>query len=105
MQLLLPGVRTFLDVDDLQDISLLEEYVESSQCILIFLSKVPPPHGTPPDPTGPHGTPWDPMGPHPYLPLKDIYLFELPLIASNCLTFLSGLLLLAKLRARAHGDA
>ena len=39
LQLLLPGARIFLDVDDLQEIAKLEEYVEQSQCILIFLSR------------------------------------------------------------------
>ena len=41
MNLLLPGIKVFLDVDDLQDISekALEGYVEQSQCILIFLSR------------------------------------------------------------------
>ena len=37
---LLPGIRVFLDVDDLTDISLLETYVERSASIVIFLSKV-----------------------------------------------------------------
>jgi len=39
MQLLLPGVRVFLDVDDLVDIGELDKYVNASQCVLIFLSK------------------------------------------------------------------
>ena len=39
LQLLLPGIRVFLDVDDLQEIGKLEEYIEQSQCILIFLSR------------------------------------------------------------------
>eukprot|EP00965_Chrysotila_dentata_P094627 3128793-Pleurochrysis_carterae.AAC.6 len=38
LQLLLPGIRVFLDIDDLHEINKLEEYVERSQCILIFLS-------------------------------------------------------------------
>ena len=37
---LLPGIRVFLDVDDLTDISLLETYIERSASIVIFLSKV-----------------------------------------------------------------
>jgi len=39
LQLLLPGVSVFLDVDDLVEIGDLEWYIEASQCILIFLSK------------------------------------------------------------------
>eukprot|EP00908_Phaeocystis_cordata_P022249 Transcript_4673.p1 GENE.Transcript_4673~~Transcript_4673.p1 ORF type:complete len:605 (-),score=160.15 Transcript_4673:314-2128(-) len=39
LQLILPGVRVFLDVDDLDDMRKLEEYVERSQSILFFLSK------------------------------------------------------------------
>jgi len=39
LQLTLPGCEIFLDVDDLEDIGNLEDYVEASQCILIFLSK------------------------------------------------------------------
>ena len=35
---LVPGVRVFLDVDDLHDITRLEEYVESSGYVVIFLS-------------------------------------------------------------------
>ena len=34
----LPGVRVFLDVDDLEDISKLEEEVEASAIIIVFLS-------------------------------------------------------------------
>ena len=37
--LLLPGVSVFLDVDDLEDIGALEEYIEKSQVIMIFVSK------------------------------------------------------------------
>ena len=37
--LLLPGVKIFLDVDDLEDIGALEEYVEQTQVIMIFVSK------------------------------------------------------------------
>jgi len=39
MQLLVPSVRVFLDVDDLDDISNLEEHIKESQCCLIFLSR------------------------------------------------------------------
>ena len=39
LQLLLPGVRIFLDVDDLDSIDNLEKHIEASQCILVFLSK------------------------------------------------------------------
>ena len=34
-----PGVSVFLDVDDLEDIGALEEYIEKSQSIMIFVSK------------------------------------------------------------------
>ena len=34
----LPGVRVFLDVDDLEDVSKLEEEVEASAIIIVFLS-------------------------------------------------------------------
>ena len=37
--LLLPDVRIFLDVDDLDDIGALEEYIGASQVIMIFVSK------------------------------------------------------------------
>merc|ERR1711951_271470 len=37
--LLLPGVSIFLDVDDLESIDALEEYVEASAMIMIFVSK------------------------------------------------------------------
>lgn len=49
---LLPGIRVFLDVDDLTDISMLEAYIEHSASIVVFLSKVRscraahPPHTT-----------------------------------------------------------
>ncbi|KAL1527384.1 hypothetical protein AB1Y20_016052 [Prymnesium parvum] len=39
LQLLLPGVSIFLDVDDLVTIDALEVYIQQSQSILIFLSK------------------------------------------------------------------
>jgi len=39
LQLLIPGIQVFLDVDDLEDIKDLELYVMSSQSVLIFLSK------------------------------------------------------------------
>jgi hypothetical protein len=39
MSLMLPGLVTFLDVDDLEDISLLEKYVEFTQCMLVLLTK------------------------------------------------------------------
>jgi hypothetical protein len=38
MQLLLPGVDCFLDVDDLEDIGALERYVEQSNVVAIFVS-------------------------------------------------------------------
>ena len=37
--LLMPGVSIFLDVDDLEDIGALEEYVDASAVIMIFVSK------------------------------------------------------------------
>ena len=37
--LLLPGVQVFLDVDDLEDIGALEEYVDATAVIMIFVSK------------------------------------------------------------------
>ena len=39
LQLCLPGVRVFLDVDNLKDISALESSIEQSAVVLIFLSK------------------------------------------------------------------
>jgi len=39
LQLCLPGVSIFLDVDDLLDVSALESYIEKSAVVLIFLSK------------------------------------------------------------------
>ena len=39
LQLLLHGVRVFLDVDDLEEIGQLENYVHQSQSMLFFLSK------------------------------------------------------------------
>ena len=39
LQRLLPGVRIFLDVDDLQEIGDLERYVDETALVLIFLSK------------------------------------------------------------------
>ena len=39
LQLLLPGIKVFLDVDDLDRIDKLEEYIQTSQCTLLFLSK------------------------------------------------------------------
>ena len=39
LQLILPGVRVFLDVDDLDDMRKLKEYIECSQSVLFFLSK------------------------------------------------------------------
>ena len=39
LQLLLPGVQIFLDVDDLVDIGNLEQYITKSQCVLVFLSR------------------------------------------------------------------
>jgi hypothetical protein len=39
LQRLLPAIRVFLDVDDLENIGDLEKYVDQSAVILIFLSK------------------------------------------------------------------
>jgi len=39
LTLLMPGVSIFLDVDDLRDIGALEEYVDASAVIMIFVSK------------------------------------------------------------------
>ena len=39
LQLLLPGIVVFLDVDDLEEIGNLEQYITASQCVLVFLSK------------------------------------------------------------------
>ena len=39
LQLLLPGVTCFLDVDNLEDISMLEQYIDETSCVLVFLSK------------------------------------------------------------------
>eukprot|EP00964_Phaeocystis_antarctica_P102885 scaffold68197_cov53-Phaeocystis_antarctica.AAC.1 len=39
LQLLVPGIRVFLDVDDLEEIGDLEKYVRQTQTMLIFLSK------------------------------------------------------------------
>jgi len=39
LQLLLPGVQIFLDVDDLEEIGRLEDYVDASHAILCFLSR------------------------------------------------------------------
>jgi len=39
LQQLVPGVRVFLDVDDLQDIGDLEGYINRSQCVLLFFSR------------------------------------------------------------------
>ena len=38
LQLLLPGVVVFLDIDDLEDIGALEDYVRSTRVMLFFLS-------------------------------------------------------------------
>ncbi|EOD17232.1 hypothetical protein EMIHUDRAFT_445249 [Emiliania huxleyi CCMP1516] len=38
LQLLVPGLKIFLDADDLKDIGSLEEYIQHSQMILFFLS-------------------------------------------------------------------
>ena len=38
LQLLLPSIQVFLDVDDLEDIGALESYIGRSQVILFFLS-------------------------------------------------------------------
>ena len=39
LNLLMPGISVFLDVDDLEDISALEKYVEQTQCMLLFQSR------------------------------------------------------------------
>ena len=39
LNLLMPGVKIFLDVDDLRNIGALEEYIESSAVVMIFVSK------------------------------------------------------------------
>ena len=39
LQLCLLGVSIFLDVEDLEDISALESYIEASAVVLIFISK------------------------------------------------------------------
>lgn len=39
LQLILPGVRVFLDIDDLDDKRKLKDYIDRSQCVLLFLSK------------------------------------------------------------------
>ena len=39
LRLLLPGVEVFLDVDDLESIAALEEYISSSRVVLLFLSR------------------------------------------------------------------
>ena len=49
----LVGARIFRDVDDMEDISLLEDYVDASSLVLVFLSEVHPP--PPPSSTLPSG--------------------------------------------------
>ena len=39
LQEVLPGIHCFLDVDDLHDISRLEEYIEASQTVVVFVSR------------------------------------------------------------------
>ena len=39
LNLLLPGISVFLDVDDLEDIGALEKYVEQTQCMLLLLTR------------------------------------------------------------------
>jgi predicted outer membrane repeat protein len=39
LALLMPTIRVFLDVDNLEDISQLERYINETQCVIIFLSK------------------------------------------------------------------
>ena len=39
LKIMLPGASVFLDVDDLQSIDALEEYIESSAVVTIFVSK------------------------------------------------------------------
>ena len=36
---MLPGARCFLDVDNLDDIAKLEQYIDWSECILILLTR------------------------------------------------------------------
>ena len=58
LKIMLPGASVFLDVDDLQSIDALEEYIESSAVITIFVSKgyflskstLLPPHTGPTEP-------------------------------------------------------
>lgn len=39
LQLLMPGISVFLDVDDLADISELETYVDQTALMLFFMSR------------------------------------------------------------------
>ncbi|KAL1498455.1 hypothetical protein AB1Y20_013780 [Prymnesium parvum] len=39
LMLLMPGIRAFLDVDDLEDIGNLEQYIDVSATVLVFLSR------------------------------------------------------------------
>jgi len=39
LQRMLPGISIFLDVDDMQNVADLEQYIEQSACILCFLSQ------------------------------------------------------------------
>jgi len=39
LQLLLPGVRVFLDVDDMESTDLLGKYIAESQCVQLFFSR------------------------------------------------------------------
>ena len=39
LKLLIPGIKIFLDVDDLKDIGSLEDYVDRTQVMLFFLSR------------------------------------------------------------------
>merc|ERR1712232_1280072 len=39
MVLLLPGIRVFLDVDDLDELSKLEEYIAQTSVVCLFISR------------------------------------------------------------------
>ena len=39
LNLLMPGISVFLDVDDLEDIGSLEQYIEQTQCMLLLLTR------------------------------------------------------------------
>ena len=50
MQIILPGARIFLDVDDLKDVGALEQHIEESAAILILA--LPPLRRRPPSTLG-----------------------------------------------------